>query len=302
MTEFIKIGKNIVIKPQGADYSLEAGKVYDLSWDRYNGNYIFTENGDLNLPAKVYNLKKDESFKKRVLTYFNSSGNQTTGVMLAGVKGTGKTVLAKVMAKESGLPIIVIDSGYPASQLNKFFKGFKTPVCVIFDEIEKKWDTNNMLDFLDGIEATAKKLVLMTCNKLSLVSEYMQDRCSRVRYIRKYGARDNEELIRSFVEDNGIKNVDEVTNYITSKMCILSIDNVLAFIKEVKLMENDNITLDEIIEDMNISIFDKPLTKEESSPTTLQVATHEDYEDCEDCEDEDYCEDEDWDDVMKDAA
>ena len=107
------------------------------------------------------------------------------------------------------------------------------------------------------------------------------------------------ELIRSFVEDNGIKNVDEVTNYITSKMCILSIDNVLAFIKEVKLMENDNITLDEIIEDMNISIFDKPLTKEESSPTTLQVATHEDYEDC---EDEDYCEDEDWDDVMKDAA
>ena len=299
MSEFIKIGKNIVVKPQGADYNLEPGKVYDLNWNRYADTYEFSENGDLNLPDKIYNLKKDASFKKRVLNYFNASGAQTTGVMLAGVKGTGKTVLAKVIAKESKLPIIVVDGEYPGRKLNKFFKGFKTPVCVIFDEIEKKWDTSEMLEFLDGVEATAKKLVLMTCNKLSLVSEYMQDRCSRVRYVRKYGARDNEELIRSLVEDNGIKNIDEVTNYIISKMCILSIDNVLAFIKEIKLLENENMTLDEIIEDMNISVFDKPLTKEESSSNILHVAVHED---CEDCEDEDYCEDEDWDDVMKEAA
>ena len=285
MTEFIKIGKNIVVKPQGADYSLEASKVYDLNWDRYNDNYIFTENGDLNLPGKIYNLKKDAAFKKRVLTYFNTSGNQTTGVMLAGVKGTGKTVLAKVIAKESGLPIIVVDSDYPARKLNKFFKGFKTPVCVIFDEIEKKWDTGDMLDFLDGVEATAKKLVLMTCNKLSLISEYMQDRCSRVRYVRKYGARDNEELIRSLVEDNGVKNIDEVTKYITTKMCILSIDNVLAFIKEVKMLEDEDMTLDEIIEDMNISVFDKPLTYENEVEDGC-----EDYDDDdEDDEDDNEC-------------
>lgn len=62
--------------------------------------------------------------------------------MLAGTKGTGKTVLAKVIAKESGLPIIIVDGNYPAQYLSKFFKGFKTPVCIIFDEIEKKWRTD----------------------------------------------------------------------------------------------------------------------------------------------------------------
>ena len=31
MTEFIKSGKNIRVKPQGFDYELGAGKVYDLN-------------------------------------------------------------------------------------------------------------------------------------------------------------------------------------------------------------------------------------------------------------------------------
>lgn len=252
MSEFIKAGKNIFPKPVGCDYDLIPGKVYDLNWDRHNDTYIFSENGDLNLPSKVYNLNKDVPFKKRVLTYFKETTAQTTGVMLAGTKGTGKTVLAKVIAKESDLPIIIVDGGYPAYQLNKFFKGFKTPVCIIFDEIEKKWKTEQMLEFLDGVEATAKKLVLMTCNDIRLVSDYMQDRCSRVRYLRTYGDRDNIELIRTLVEDNGIEKVDEVTNFIIDNIKLLSIDNVLSFIKEVKLF-GDSLTLEELIEDMNIS-------------------------------------------------
>ena len=35
-TEFIKIGDRVVAKPKGADYDLIPGKVYDLSYDRWN--------------------------------------------------------------------------------------------------------------------------------------------------------------------------------------------------------------------------------------------------------------------------
>lgn len=256
VSEFIKIGKNIVVKPVGADYDLKEGKVYDLNWDRYNENYIFTENGELNLPKKVYELRKDTVFKKRVLTYFKDANMQTTGVMLAGVKGTGKTVLAKVLAKESNLPIVVVNGEYPAHKLNKFFKEFKTPVCVLFDEVEKNWRTEHMLEFLDGVQATAKKLVIMTCNDLNRVSEYMQDRCSRIRYMRKYNADENVELIEQLVKDFEVKNPENVCEFIKLKFRLMSMDNICSFLHEVKTFENEDFTLDELIEIMNIGCKD----------------------------------------------
>ena len=97
--QFIKQGNNIRVKPGGLDYDLISGKVYDLHWDDWKSTYIFSENGELNLPKKVYELKKDVIFKKRVLKYFEDAPTQTTGIMLAGTKGTGKTVLAKILAK-----------------------------------------------------------------------------------------------------------------------------------------------------------------------------------------------------------
>lgn len=118
--EFIKIGEQIIAKPKGADYDLIPGKVYDLSWNRWEDSPIFKENGELNLPKKVYSTKTDDIFKKRIITYFNKANTNTTGVMLAGTKGTGKTVMAKILAKESGLPIIVVNPDYPEGKLIKF--------------------------------------------------------------------------------------------------------------------------------------------------------------------------------------
>ena len=91
--EFIKIGEQIIAKPNGADYDLIPGKVYDLSWNRWEDSPIFKENGELNLPKKVYSTKTDDIFKKRIITYFNKANTNTTGVMLAGTKGTGNSVI-----------------------------------------------------------------------------------------------------------------------------------------------------------------------------------------------------------------
>ena len=304
MTEFIKSGKNIRVKPQGFDYELGAGKVYDLNWDRWNDTYIFSEDGELNLPKKIYELKKDVIFKNRVLKYFNNAAGQTTGVMLAGTKGTGKTLLAKIIAKESNLPIVVVNSSYPASKLNTFFKEFQTPVCILFDEVEKNWDTTKMLEFLDGVQATAKKLVIMTCNDLREVSSYMQDRCSRVRYLRKYTDRDNIELISSIVADYKVNDPLKTTDFIIRNMRLLSIDNVISFLNEVVLFQDDeNMTLENILEDMNISsrntkteesyemIIAKELSKINGLPIDeiLKTIASEANEEADSYEEEDTC-------------
>jgi SpoVK/Ycf46/Vps4 family AAA+-type ATPase len=216
------------------------------------GEDIFKENGELSLPTKVYTSKKDEFFKKRVLTYFNNAFTDTTGVMLAGTKGTGKTIMAKVLAKESNLPIIIVDSEYPEYRLIKYFKQISTPVCILFDEVDKSFDTEKMLDFLDGLQKTSKKLVIMTCNNLHKVSEYLQDRCSRIRYLRKYTTEDNLEFLDVLIEDMGIKNVEEVSKFCRENIKLLSMDNIVAFLNEVKMLEDEDITLEEIISVMNI--------------------------------------------------
>lgn len=272
MTEFLKIGNNIIAKPKGTDYDLINGKVYDLKWDDYEGRPIFTENGELNLPKKVYKSKEDITFNKRVLTYFNNTSAITTGVMLAGVKGTGKSIEAKVLAQESGLPIIIIDNGYPSSRLVQFFKSFNTPVCVILDEVEKTRNTEKLLDFLDGIEKTAKKLVLMTCNELNKVSEYMQDRCSRVRYLRKYTVENNFEFLPEIIKDLCIKDGEKVQKYIEDNITLPSMDNLYSLLTEIKLFENDNIPLQDIVSVMNIS------TKNEPIKEGMTYIKHEDNE------------------------
>lgn len=253
MSEFIKVGEKIVNKPTGLDYDLINGKVYNLKWDRYNGMSYFEEDGLLSLPAKVYTTKSDDVFIKRVNTYFQKTSELSTGVMLSGIKGTGKTVMAKVIAKNSNLPIIVVDEDYPTGRINDFFRKFETPVTIIFDEVDKHWDTEDLLGWLDGVQTNAKKLVLFTCNNEDRVNDYLKDRCSRVRYIRHFEANDNARFLREILRDKGIAEdkIKDTYTFIVNNFGLLSIDNILSFIDEKLLFPE--LSNEEIFNDMNIS-------------------------------------------------
>lgn len=253
MSEFIKVGERIINKPTGLDYDLVNGKVYNLKWDRYNGVSYFEEDGSLSLPAKVHTTKSDDIFIKRVNTYFQKTSKLSTGVMLSGIKGTGKTVMAKVIAKNSNLPIIVVDEDYPTGRINDFFRKFETPVTIIFDEVDKHWDTENLLGWLDGVQTNAKKLVLFTCNNEDRVNDYLKDRCSRVRYIRHFEANDNARFLREILRDKGIAedNIENTYTFIVNNFGLLSIDNILSFIDEKLLFPE--LSNEEIFNDMNIS-------------------------------------------------
>lgn len=253
MSEFIKVGERIVNKPTGLDYDLVNGKVYNLKWDRYNGMSYFEEDGSLSLPSKVYTTKSDDIFIKRINTYFQKTSKLSTGVMLSGIKGTGKTVMAKVIAKNSNLPIIVVDEDYPTGRINDFFRKFETPVTIIFDEVDKHWDTEDLLGWLDGVQTNAKKLVLFTCNNEDRVNDYLKDRCSRVRYIRHFEANDNARFLREILRDKGIAEdkIKDTYTFIVNNFGLLSIDNILSFIDEKLLFPE--LSNEEIFNGMNIS-------------------------------------------------
>ena len=256
MSEFIKINNKITIKPNGADYELIPSKVYDLMYDNFEGMSYLKENGNLNMPKKLYKFEEDDNLIKRCLTYFNSEESTlTTGVLLSGMKGSGKSMLAKRLAIESNLPIIVVDRTYPLRKIESFFKGINTSVCIILDEFEKNslcWPTENILTFLDGIQYTAKKLVIMTCNDTKEINDNLFDRSSRIRYWREYKKDDNIKFIDTLIEDKGIEDSSKIKEFILKNMKVISIDNINAFLDEY-VMFKDIFTIEQIFDMMNLT-------------------------------------------------
>lgn len=260
MSQFVKVGNKIVPKPKGVDYDLVNGKCYSLiNEDDWDGTLCLKEEDSIKITTNhIYETEQDISFKNRVINNFNNS-DKTTGVLLAGLKGSGKTLAAKQLCKQANLPIIIVDPSFRTSDLNKFFTLFNTPVAIIFDEVDKntdrRWDTAQMLSFLDGMQNTCKKLVVFTCNNTNSLDENMLDRCSRIRYYKTYYEL-NRETVNMIINDKFGKESDVLLDFIMKRFKTINYDNVTSFIKEVFDYCDDinEESLEDLIKDMNIEI------------------------------------------------
>ena len=255
---FIKVGNKIVFKPitEGLDYTLESGKVYSVEIDRYTDEITFEVAPDIVLPEKVYTTDDDDKFINRVLNYYNKTTDNTIGVMLSGLKGSGKTIMMKRIAVASELPIILIDKSFYSGQLIKLFnKLADTPVCILMDEVDKlgeNYDDDYLLKVLDGINSSGKKLMIFTCNDEEDVNEYLKDRCSRIRYWKTY-EETSASMIQTVLEDklNDKAEAKPLTDFILQNFACVSFDNIASFADEVNDYPND--TYEELFKDMNLS-------------------------------------------------
>ena len=208
------------------------------------------------MPNKVYETEDSSKFVTKVLNYFEKSEDGTTGVMLSGLKGSGKTITAKNIALKSNLPIILIDKSFRPSFLSKLFnKLANTPACILFDEVDKlgeDYDDDYLLKILDGANTCGKKLVLCTCNESDDINEYLKDRCSRIRYWREFDEL-SPSLIQEILKDklNDKTEIGALTDFIISNFACISFDNVASFVDEVN--EYPNATFEELFADMNLS-------------------------------------------------
>ena len=257
-SKFIKVGEKVLFKPstKGLDYDLEAGTVYNINIDRYTGEISFEIAPKLDLPSKVYSTEADQRFIKKVLTQYKRVESGVLGVMLSGLKGSGKTVTVKQIANRSNLPIILIDKGFSPYQFKNLFSKLGTvEVCFIFDEVDKlgeDYDDSFLLQVLDGANTTGKKLMLFTCNDESEINDCLIDRCSRIRYWKEF-----DEMSASMIEailSDRLKDKDKIKpilDFIQNNFGVVSFDNVMSFIKEVNDYPEE--TIESLFEDMNLS-------------------------------------------------
>lgn len=250
--QFISLNGRIVPKPEGLDYELVLGKVYSLVYNNGDGENYLVEDKDFEFPANYYQTESDKKLITKSIKTFNETEKMTTGVLLSGLKGSGKTLLAKKLAMESGLPIIVIDKSVSAGDIEQFFARVTTDVCIIFDEIDKYWNTRYLLGFLDGVKPTCKKLVICTCNDEDEIDDYLNDRCSRIRYKKTFSGLTKDVasgIINSFIKDKD--KADAAAEYACSSFSVVSHDNVAIFAEEI--LSNPDESFDDIMEFLNIS-------------------------------------------------
>jgi hypothetical protein len=204
MAYFLKSGNTYKVTSKDAmdlHDALPAGN-YVVAKDM-NGNFYLEQIDSFTPIKKIYGdcLKNTD----RIVRTFQSR-DSSTGVMLTGEKGSGKTLLAKnisIKLAEAGVPTIVINAPWHGDAFNKLLQDIDQPCAVVFDEFEKVYDREqqeSILTLLDGV-FPSKKLFLLTCNDKYRVDQHMRNRPGRIFYMIDFCGLDSG-FIREYCEDN----------------------------------------------------------------------------------------------------
>jgi len=156
---------------------------------------------DFTLPSKVYGDVASKA--QRIISTFNDR-KHSTGVLLKGLKGSGKTMLSKMISVEllkQGKPTIVINTDYSDSDFLKFLQDIDTETVILFDEFEKNYNHEEMEKLLTLLDGTmdSKKLFLFTVNSDHLI-DAMKNRPNRIFYNISFGGLSEVEVV-AYCED-----------------------------------------------------------------------------------------------------
>jgi hypothetical protein len=162
----------------------------------------------------------------------------STGVLLNGEKGSGKSLLAKnlsVTAAEAGVPTIVINQPWVGDKFNTLIQSIEQPCVVLFDEFEKVYDEDSqeqMLTLLDGV-FPSKKLFILTCNDKWRIDKHMRNRPGRIFYMLDFKGLD-ADFIREYCEDrlNAKEYIERIVQ-ITGTFSAFNFDMLKALVEEM---------------------------------------------------------------------
>ncbi len=183
---------------------------YLLEQDEQTRQYYLRRIEDFRPCEKIYG--EHSNITKRVLTTFMSRENRNLGVLLSGVKGSGKTLTTKMLsttlAEKFGYATIIVNRGYETAGMAAFLHSIDVPCMVIFDEFDKVYSYREseaasqagLLDILDGV-FESRKLFVMSCNNAYNLNPYFFSRPGRIFYHFRYSGL-SEEIVSQYCDDN----------------------------------------------------------------------------------------------------
>ena len=187
---------------------------------------------------KIYDLDSEEIISKIIMTWSSDlfrESNKNLGVIFNGLKGTGKTIAAKLLCNRIGLPVIVISK--PVNGMLEFIQSLHFESAILIDEAEKTFreEQEVLLKMIDGVYNDMRKLYILTTNKLS-IDENLLGRPGRIRYIKEFSnlsVKAVNDVINDNLKDISLK--EEVLKVVDS-LEISTIDILKAIIDECNIM------------------------------------------------------------------
>lgn len=201
---------------------LPAG-VYTIKQRPMNGPLYLEEVGGFTVPKKIYGSSPAKNAARILGTYADRAKlNKSTGALLVGQKGSGKTMLAMLLAVEAikkNIPVVVVNQPWGGEQFNQFIQDIDQPCMLLFDEFEKVYadepvggrrtaadvgeqdvvTQHALLTLMDGVYSSPKLFVL-TCNSRFRVDQHMLNRPGRLYYYLEYGGL-TREMVKELAED-----------------------------------------------------------------------------------------------------
>lgn len=152
---------------------------------------------------KIYDLDCEEVMARIIKTWSSelfTQSNKNLGVIFNGLKGTGKTIAAKLLSNRIGLPVIVISEALEG--MLEFIQSLCFECIILIDEAEKTFreDQEVLLKMIDGVYNSKRKLYILTTNKLN-IDENLLGRPGRIRYIKEFGNL-SATAVNEIIEDN----------------------------------------------------------------------------------------------------
>lgn len=202
--KFLKNGDTWSLTPDGrmdVRDRLPSGN-YTVCKNPMTGEYFLEETAAFTLPPKLYG--KTEQHAERILSTFkHRTPDSQIGVCLSGTKGSGKTLLAKHIAKTSKLPVIIVNTPFSDERFMRTIQGIEQEAVIIFDEFEKLYDSDaqeSILTLFDGVFTARNKVMVITCNNKYAVQSFFHNRPGRLRYSIAFEGLE-AEFIHEYCED-----------------------------------------------------------------------------------------------------
>lgn len=185
------------------------------------GKYLNKINDIQAKESKIYGTHENKC--DMILKSFSKS-DRSLGVIFSGTKGSGKSLLMRLICEKSGMPVIVLRQYF--NGLVQFLDSIEQECVVIFDEFDKNFPDvasdegdrgsvqEMLLPLFDGL-SSQKRLFIITCNDVYKLNENYINRPGRFHYHIIFDSPTLDEAIEYLtdnVDEKYAANIEDIRN------------------------------------------------------------------------------------------